>query len=60
MAIFLFWLCRPYQGHGSTEESRQFSGHCPYRKMQGTTGLWVWVLTKIVNFLRQNNPLGGY
>ena len=36
MAIFLLWLCRPSQGHGSTEESRQFSGHCPYRKMQGT------------------------
>ena len=41
MAIFLLWLCRPSQGHGSTEESRQCSGHCPYGKMQGTTGLLV-------------------
>ena len=62
MAIFLLWLCRPSQGHGSTEESRRFSGHCRYRKMQGTcsTGLWVWVLTKMVYFLIQNNLLGCY
>ena len=60
MTVFLLWLCRPSQGHGSTEESRRFSGHCPYRKMQGTTGLWVWVLTKMVYFLIQNNLLGGY
>ena len=60
MAIFLLWLCRPSQGHGSTEESRQCSGHCPYGKMQGTTGLLVWVLTIMINFLIQNNPCGGY